>query len=82
MKFGFPMAASTTLLAWGLLEYRDAYLASGELGEMHDCIRWPLEWLLKCHTGQDELYVQVSNSITVYRFPVSRTCIVITEIVP
>jgi len=24
VKFGFPMASSATMLAWGLLEYRDA----------------------------------------------------------
>lgn len=59
VKFGFPMAASTTLLAWGLLEYKDAYEQSGQLEYMYDCIRWPLEWMLKCHTGHNELYVQV-----------------------
>ncbi|XP_063408594.1 endoglucanase E-4-like [Mytilus trossulus] len=61
VKFGFPMAATTTLLGWSLLEYPDAYRASGQLGEMFDCIRWPLEWLLKCHTGENELYVQVGD---------------------
>ena len=59
VKFGFPMSATVTLLAWSLIEFRDAYIASGQLGEMYDCIRWPLEWMLKCHTGQNELYVQV-----------------------
>ncbi|XP_061163624.1 endoglucanase 4-like [Saccostrea echinata] len=61
VKFGFPMAASTTLLAWGLLEYKDAYEKSGQLEYMYDCIRWPLEWMLKCHTGPNELYVQVGD---------------------
>lgn len=28
VKFGLPMAASATNLAWGLVEYRDAYVAS------------------------------------------------------
>uniref|UniRef100_K1QJR7 Endoglucanase n=1 Tax=Magallana gigas TaxID=29159 RepID=K1QJR7_MAGGI len=61
IKFGFPMASSTTLLAWGLLEYKDAYEHSGQLENMYDCIRWPLEWMLKCHTGPNELYVQVGD---------------------
>lgn len=56
------MSASVTLLGWGLLKFKDAYVASEQLGEMYDCIRWPLEWLLKCHTGKDELYVQVNVS--------------------
>ncbi|XP_071145715.1 endoglucanase G-like [Mytilus edulis] len=61
VKFGFPMSATVTILAWGLLEFKDAYFASEELGEMYDCIRWPLEWMLKCHTGKNELYVQVGD---------------------
>ena len=65
MKFGFPMAATTTLLAWSVLEYKDAYEASGELDNMYDCLRWPLEWLLKCHTKPEELYVQVR---TIYMY--------------
>src|SRR5690242_16430753 len=31
VKFGFPMAFSTTMLAWGAVEYRNAYVASGQL---------------------------------------------------
>lgn len=67
IKFGFPMAASTTLLAWGLLEYKDAYENSGQLEHMYDSIRWSLEWMLKCHTGPNELYVQVHNKATKFK---------------
>lgn len=61
VKFGFPMSASVTLLAWGLLEYKDAYEKAGQLEYMYKCIRWPVEWMLKCHTGPTELYVQVGD---------------------
>lgn len=59
IKFGLPQASAVTLLTWGLLQYKDAYNASGQLDDMYDCIRWSLEWLLKCHTGKNELYFQV-----------------------
>jgi hypothetical protein len=36
VKFGFPMSASVTLLGWGLLKFKDAYVASEQLGEMYD----------------------------------------------
>lgn len=62
------MASSTTLLAWGLLEYKDAYEHSGQLENMYDCIRWPLEWMLKCHTGPNELYVQVKYLCKRFKF--------------
>ncbi len=30
VKFGLPMAWSTTTLTWGMIEYGDAYKAAGE----------------------------------------------------
>jgi hypothetical protein len=29
MKFGFPMAAATTVLAWGLVDYEAGYTSAG-----------------------------------------------------
>lgn len=59
VKFNFPMAYSTTALAWGYLEYADAYKAAGQTTYFLESIRWSLDYLLKCHTGPEELYVQV-----------------------
>ncbi|XP_005111868.2 endoglucanase E-4 [Aplysia californica] len=61
VKFNFPMAYSTTVLTWGYLLYPDAYRAAGQEDKILDCIKWPLQYLLKCHTGPNELYVQVGN---------------------
>lgn len=61
VKFGFPMAASTTLLAWGVLEYRDAYNASGQLPYALENIRWATDYLLKAHTAPNELYGQIGS---------------------
>ncbi|XP_022097093.1 uncharacterized protein LOC110982761 [Acanthaster planci] len=61
VKFGFPMASTVTVLAWGLVEYRDAYIGSGELVNMLDCIKWATDYFLKCHTGMYEFYAQVGD---------------------
>ena len=61
VKFGFPMAYSTTVLAWGLNDYRDAYEASGELPNMLESIKWPLDYFLKAHSKKYELYGQVGS---------------------
>ncbi|KAL3861575.1 hypothetical protein ACJMK2_007601 [Sinanodonta woodiana] len=61
VKFGLPMAYSVTMLAWGLLEWKQAYEQSGQLQYMLDSIKWPLDYLLKCHTAEHELYVQVGD---------------------
>ena len=62
MKFNFPMSFSTTLLCWSLLEFPEAYNKSGQLDYMYDSIRWPLEYFVKCHTADNELYVQVKKT--------------------
>ncbi|XP_005111869.2 endoglucanase 4 [Aplysia californica] len=62
VKFNFPMAYTTTVLTWGYLLYPDAYKAAGQEDEILDCVRWPLEYLLKCHTAPEELYVQVGDA--------------------
>ena len=59
VKFGFPMASTVTVLAWGLVEFRDAYAAAGELSSMLDCIKWATDYFLKCHTARYEFYGQV-----------------------
>ena len=59
VKFGFPMAYSVTVLAWGLVQYKGAYYASGELQYMLGSIRWPLNYFMKAHTSRYELYGQV-----------------------
>ncbi|XP_070555127.1 endoglucanase F-like isoform X2 [Ptychodera flava] len=61
VKFGLPMAWSTTVLAWGLIAYRDAYETSGQLQYMLDCIKWPADYFLKAHTKEDEFYYQVGD---------------------
>lgn len=49
VKFGFPMASSTTLLSWGALEYYDAYVQSGQLDEILETIKWATDYFLKAH---------------------------------
>lgn len=41
------MAFSVTTLAWGIIEYWDAYQASGELQHAIDAVKWGTDWLMK-----------------------------------
>ena len=60
-KFNFPMASSTTLLAWAVIEYRSAFTASGQLTPMLANLRWAADYLLKCWDPSNKrLYGQVS----------------------
>ncbi len=61
VKFGLPMASSATLLAWSVIEYRDAYEKSGQLPFILDNLKWAADYFVKCHTAPDEFYGQVGN---------------------
>src|SRR5690606_17468505 len=64
VKFGFPMAFSATMLAWGAVEYRDAYEDSGQLTHLLNNLRWVNDYFIKAHPSPNVLYGQVGNGGT------------------
>jgi hypothetical protein len=61
VKFGFPMAGSTTVLAWGIVDYRSAYSSAGLLTTALDELKWATDYFIKAHTAANELYIQVGS---------------------
>ena len=62
VKFGFPMAYTITVLAWGAIQYEKGYKASGQHQNVLDAIRWGTDYFIKCHTpNANELYGQVGD---------------------
>ncbi|XP_056021967.1 uncharacterized protein LOC130054902 isoform X2 [Ostrea edulis] len=62
VNFNLPMAGSTTNLALGLLYWKDAYEKPGELDNMYNSIKWPLDYFIKCwNTNKTIYYAQVGN---------------------
>ena len=49
VKFGFPGAASMTMLSWGVKEYRDGYEKIGQLDETLENIKWGTDYILKAY---------------------------------
>ena len=64
--FGQPMAFSITMLAWGGVDYKDAYKQSGQLDELLEAVKWGTDWILKAHEmngGKTKrLFVQVGDA--------------------
>ena len=58
VKFGFPMAFTTTMLSWSVIEFGG--LMMGELANAKEAIRWGTDYLLKATAHPDTIYVQVS----------------------
>jgi endoglucanase len=66
VKFGQPMAFSINMLAWGGVEYKEAYKQSGQLDELLEAVKWGTDYFLKAHetdsSGKTQrLWVQVGQ---------------------
>ncbi len=65
VKFNYPMANTVVNLAWGGIEYYDAFRQSGQLGHLSQNIKWATDYLLNSfvndNPGEYVLYGQVGN---------------------
>jgi endoglucanase len=59
VKFGLPMAYTATMLAWGIVEYRSAYVSTGQLETALDQLKWATDYFIKAHPAPNELYGQI-----------------------
>ncbi|KAL6526055.1 hypothetical protein OROHE_015579 [Orobanche hederae] len=62
VKFNFPMAFTTTMLAWGVVEFGEC-MPPAELKNSLVAIRWATDYLLKTVSQPDRIYVQVGDPI-------------------
>ncbi|HEY9725718.1 MAG TPA: glycoside hydrolase family 9 protein, partial [Chroococcales cyanobacterium] len=63
MKFGLPMASSTTLLSWGVIEYEEAYKKSGQYNYILDNLRWVNDYFIKAHPSPNVFWGQVGKGV-------------------
>jgi len=61
VKFGFPMSYTATMLAWGAVEYRDAYLQAGQLDEFLNNLRFVNDYFIAAHPTPFEFYGQIAK---------------------
>ncbi|PKA62733.1 Endoglucanase 17 [Apostasia shenzhenica] len=60
VKFGFPMAFTATLLAWGVIDFGRSMGA--ELQDAAAALRWATDYLLKATAVPGVVYVQVGDA--------------------
>ncbi|XP_021903946.1 endoglucanase 14-like [Carica papaya] len=61
VKFGFPMAFTTTMLAWSAVEMKNQLKANGELSHALTAVRWATDYLIKAHPQPNVLYGQIGD---------------------
>ena len=82
VKFGFPMASMTTILAWGADSFYEGYKKAGQLEWMDRCLKWATDYFMAAHKSDCELVGQIGDGnldhawwgrpeeMTMNRFPV------------
>ncbi len=61
VKFGLPMAASATMLAWGVIENPAAYTQSGQMVHIKNNLRFVADYFVNAHPAPHVLYGQVGT---------------------
>ena len=61
VKFGFPMAASATMLAWGVIEYPQAYEQTNQLKHIKNNLRFIADYFVQAHPSPNVFYGQVGK---------------------
>ncbi|RWW79356.1 hypothetical protein BHE74_00012366 [Ensete ventricosum] len=61
VKFGFPMAFTTTLMAWSVIDFGKS-MGPQHLAEALKAVRWATEYLLKATAVPCVVYVQVGDA--------------------
>ncbi|KAK4274534.1 hypothetical protein QN277_017739 [Acacia crassicarpa] len=61
VKYGLPLAFTVTTLSWAAVYFKDEIHAANELNHVRDAIKWGTDYLLKCSSRRNRLYVQVGD---------------------
>jgi len=64
VKFGFPMAYTITILAWGGITFKDGYVNAGQYEYLQDALKWGTDYFIKAHPEPNVLYGQVGDGNT------------------
>jgi endoglucanase len=51
LKLNFPLSGSVSFLAWGLVDFRNAYSSTGQLNTARDTLRPAVDYLLNSYTA-------------------------------
>ena len=65
VKFGFPMAYSITVLAYGGITFKDGYVDAGQFENLLDALKWGTDFFIKAHPEKYVLYGQVKEQCTI-----------------
>ena len=61
VKFGLPMAATITQIAWGGLSFQSGYETAGQMDYLKACLKWGTDYFIAAHISTNEFIGQVGD---------------------
>ena len=61
VKFGFPMAATATMVGWGAVDFKGGYQKACEWDNLKTMLKWATDYFIAAHIGTNEFIGQVGN---------------------
>ena len=68
VKFGFPMASFTTVLAWGGINFKSGYDKACQTEYLAECLKWSTDYFIGCHTADTEFIGQIGDGYADHGF--------------
>lgn len=68
MKWGLPKASMLTMIAWGIVEFKDAYKSVNEYNEATSMLKWGTQYLINCHSSKEQFIGQYGDSTIDFQY--------------
>ncbi len=47
VKFGFPLASAMTMMAWGMIDFKQGYVKAGQWEYAKGALKWGMDFMIK-----------------------------------
>ena len=68
MKWAQPLASWITVMAWGAVDFKEAYAQCNELNEVHKVIKWGAQYLVNAHSAPTRFVGLFGNDIIDFQY--------------
>ncbi|KAH7929494.1 glycoside hydrolase family 9 protein [Leucogyrophana mollusca] len=62
IKCTFPLSFTVMSICWGATDFGKGYDLANQTPYLDDMLRWSLDWLMKAHSSNNTLFVQIADA--------------------
>ncbi|KAH7919880.1 Six-hairpin glycosidase [Leucogyrophana mollusca] len=65
IKCTFPLSFTVLSICWGATDFGKGYDLANQTPYLDDMLRWSLDWLVKAHSSNNTLFVQIAEGTSI-----------------